>query len=271
MHALCRKRPDTADSGVTWWTGDLTKIELVSAYLKTIKPDIIFNVAGNSFASRDRALVIPTFRDNLMSTINLLTVASEVGCHRLITLGSMEEPTCNQEAPSSPYAASKWAASAYTRMFHAIYQLPVVILRLFMVYGPGVQSLQKIVPYVILSLLRGEAPKLTSGKRQVDWIYIDDVIDGLLAAALAEDIEGQTIDIGSGKMNSIRTVVERIVQLVNPVITPTFDAIPERPLEQVREADIAKSYSLMGWKPTIPIELGLRNTVEWFRKNIENY
>jgi len=273
VHVICRRRPENVEPGVTWWLGNLSEIELVTAHLKAIKPDIIFHLAGNSFASRDLALVMPTFRDNLMGTINLLTVATEVGCHRLITLGSMEEPglTCNASAPSSPYAASKWASSAYARMFHAIYRLPIVILRLFMVYGPGTQSLQKIIPYVILSLLHGEGPKLASGKRQVDWVYIDDVVDGLLAAALAKGAaEGQTIDVGSGKMNSIRTVVEHLVQLVNPAIAPDFNSIPERPLEQIREADIARSYTLMGWKPAIPLELGLKKTVDWFRQNLEN-
>ena len=66
-------------------------------------------------------------------------------------------------------------------MFHELYGAPVVILRPFMTYGPG-QALFKLVPSVTLSLLRGERPKLSSGKASADWVYIDDVIEGFVAA-----------------------------------------------------------------------------------------
>ena len=63
----------------------------------------------------------------------------------------------------SPYAVAKWGALAYARHLHALHDLPVVHLRVFMVYGPGQLDFRKLVPYVTVSLLRGEAPKLTSG------------------------------------------------------------------------------------------------------------
>jgi nucleoside-diphosphate-sugar epimerase len=152
-------------------------------------------------------------------------------------------------------------------MFHALYQLPVVVLRVFMVYGPGQQDTSKLVPYVTLSLLRGEVPKLTSGHREVDWIYVDDVVEGLLAAAVASGIEGGTIDIGSGRLTTIRAVVEELVRLNGDRIQPVFGALADRPLEQVRVADIARSWSRMGWKPTISLQDGLERTVAWYRDN----
>ena len=86
------------------------------------------------------------------------------------------------QTPHSPYAAAKWAASGYGRMFHELYGAPVVILRPFMTYGPG-QAPSKLIPAVTLSLLRGERPKLSSGKARADWVYIGDVIEGFIAAA----------------------------------------------------------------------------------------
>ena len=90
-------------------------------------------------------------------------------------------------------------------MFHALYHTPVTILRLFMVYGPGQQDLSKLVPYVTLSLLKGEMPRVSSGMREVDWIYVDDVAAGYLAAATATGVEGSTmcpavirVDTGTG-------------------------------------------------------------------------
>jgi nucleoside-diphosphate-sugar epimerase len=179
---------------------------------------------------------------------------------------SLEEPQSSDPelVPSSPYAAAKWACSAYARMFHQLYRTPVVLLRIFMAYGPG-QPTQKLSPYVILSALQDEAPKLSSGERLVDWIYVDDVIGGLLAAARATDIEGCTIDLGSGTLVRIREVVEQLVRLSGSNARPLFGALPPRPIEPVRAANLLNSYSRIGWKPVISLEQGLDLTVKWFR------
>ena len=190
-----------------------------------------------------------------------------MGCRRIVLTGSLTEPEpgYNDAPPGSPYAAAKWASSAYGRMFHELYKAPVVITRPFMTYGPR-QDRRKLIPYIMLSLLQGEAPKLSSGQWQADWIYVDDVIDGLLAATQAPDVEGCTIDLGSGTLVSIHTVVQQIVNLVDSRVAPLFGALPDRPLEQVRVADTAKSYAIMGWKPTTPLEEGLKRTLAWYEQ-----
>jgi len=171
--------------------------------------------------------------------------------------------------PSSPYAAAKFAASAYGRMFHALYKTPVAILRLFMVYGPGQQDLRKLVPYVTLSLLKGQTPELSSGARKVDWIYVDDVVAGYLAAATAKGVEGSTIDLGSGRLDTVRTVVEELVGLINPHVQPLFGSIPERVLEQTRTADVERSSRLLGWRTQVSLHDGLERTAEWYREQLQ--
>jgi len=271
VHAISRTKPANPEKGVHWWHGDLAEIATVQDLLAAVKPEVIFHLAGHVVGARDLDAVMSTFRSNLMSTVNLLTVAGQIGCRRLVVTGSLEEPEQGdpEAVPSSPYAAAKWAGSAYARMFHALYKLPVVILRVFMVYGPAQRDLRKLIPYVILSLLRGEAPKLTSGQRPVDWIYVEDVVEGLLAAAQAADVDGRTIDIGSGELVPIRTVVEQLVRLIDPQLKPLFGALPERPLEQVRVANIARAHAMMGWKPITPLEEGLKHTVEWYKRRLK--
>ena len=122
---------------------------------------------------------------------------------------------------------------------------------------------------MILSLLRGEAPQLTSGERQVDWVYVEDIVEGLLAAARAPGVEGQTIDIGSGELVSIRTLVEHLVRLINPQMQPLFGALPDRPLEQIRVAKTANAAALMGWEPTTSLEEGLKRTVDWYEERLK--
>ena len=81
-------------------------------------------------------------------------------------------------------------------MFHQLWGTPVVLARLFMVYGPEQRDLTKPVPHVIVSLLQGREPQLASGKRPVDWVYVDDVVDGLVRVGLVPALEGQQVDLG---------------------------------------------------------------------------
>ena len=75
------------------------------------------------------------------------------------------------------------------------------------------------------------------------------MVDGLLAAAQVPEVEGCTIDLGSGTLVSMRAVVQHIVNLVGSRAKPLFGALPDRPLEQVRVADTAASaYAMMGWE-----------------------
>jgi UDP-glucose 4-epimerase len=272
LHAISRvKRPGHEDR-LRWWQGDLSDSATARDLMQAVKPDVIFHLASHVMGARSLQNVLPTFRSNLFSTVNIMAAASEIGCRRIVLTNSLEEPDPGDPAsvPSSPYAAAKWASSGYARMFHALYQLPVVILRLFMVYGPAQQDLSKLIPYVTLCLLRGEAPRLTSGGRDVDWIYVEDVVDGIVAAAQASDVEGKTIDIGSGELVPIRKVVEHLVRLITPTIEPVFGALADRPLEQVRVAARDRSNALLGWKALVPLEQGLKRTVEWYGQQLKN-
>jgi nucleoside-diphosphate-sugar epimerase len=202
----------------------------------------------------------------------LLTAAAEVGCSRVVVTGSLEEaePGDGDAVPSSGYAAAKWAVSGYARMFHALYGLPVVSARVFMVYGPGQRDLRKLIPYVILSLLRGEAPRVTAGERPVDWLYVEDVVEGLLAMGHAPGIEGSRFDLGSGTMVSVRSVVLRLATLISSSAEPMFGALPPRAMEQVRVADTARSFEALGWRPQVSLDEGLERTVKWYEKQLRS-
>ena len=270
VHGVSRMERAPTDCCARWWSCRLDDIEAVRGLFKTSKPEYVFHLASHVAGSRSIELVLPTFSANLTSTVNLLTAATESGCERIMLTGSLEEPVPGPDypVPSSPYAAAKFAASAYGRMFHALYSTPVTILRLFMVYGPGQQDLKKLVPYVTLSLLKGETPQLSSGAREVDWIYVDDIVSGYLAAATAKGVEGCTIDLGTGRLDTVRTVVEELVGLINPRIQPSFGSLPERALEQTRTADAETSFRRVGWRAQISLHEGLARTAEWYRAQL---
>ena len=266
---VSRAHPERLPEGVEPCTANLAHSAEVEQLLAREKPDRIFHLASCVKGGRSRDLVEPTFSANLASTVHLMTAAAGLGtCRSFVLTGSLEEPETVQAAPSSPYAASKAAASAYARMFHALYAFPAVIARVFMVYGPDQKDRNKLVPYVIDTLLRGETPKMSSGTRLVDWIYVDDVVDGLMRLAVGDNLAGQTVDIGSGRLESVRSVVERIHRLMNSAAALQFDPAADRPLEQVRTADMERTESLAGWRPRFTLDQGLQATIDWHRERM---
>ena len=275
--ALCRNRAEVhavsrrwhAGDDLQWWQANLTDIGTVRKLLTDIRPKIIFHLSGHVTAAPNLEFALSTFESHVVSTIYLLATATEIGCERIVLTASLTEPQGDyaKPVPSSPYAAAKWASSGYARMFHALYQTPVTIVRPFMTYGP-MQNPKKIIPYVTLSLLRNEVPQLASGGWEADWVYIDDVIEGLLAAVAASSVAGCTIDLGSGTMVPVREVVSHLIQLTGGRITPSFGALPDRPAEEIRTADLVYARKTIGWQPAVTLEDGLARTVAWYREQL---
>lgn len=268
VHAVSR-RPHEDDS-VRWWQADLGNADEVAATFGRVRPDVVYHLAGFVSGSREVEAVLPSLRDNLVSAVNVLVAAARIGCS-VVLAGSQEEPEPGLEEPipASPYAAAKLAVGSFARMLHALHRLQAVNLRIFMVYGPGQHDRTKLVPYVVTSLLREEQPKVSSGTRPVDWVYVDDVVDAFIAASTRDDLAGMTLDIGTGQLVTIRAIIERIVETVGTGVEPDFGALPERPLEIVRVADVEQTKNTLGWQPRTTLTEGLRSTVDWYRAEIE--
>lgn len=266
VHATSRHTRANRPNGPVWHEADLADLASARRLFAALKPEVVYHLAGLVGASPDLGLVVPTFASLLTSTVNVLVAASEAGCRRIVLTASLTEPLAVDGAatPHSPYAAAKWAASGYGRMFHELYGAPVVILRPFMTYGPG-QAPSKLIPAVTLSLLSGKRPKLSSGTARADWVYIDDVVEGFVAAGTAPAIEGATIDLGSGQLTRMSDLVARLVEISGSKIEPAFGALPDRPNENAIAADLLLAEELLGWRPATPLETGLKHTVAWYR------
>jgi UDP-glucose 4-epimerase len=142
--------------------------------------------------------------------------------------------------------------------------VPVAVARPFMVYGPDQPDLSGLIPYTITSLLRGTPPRVTTGRRRCDWVYVDDVADALVAIARAPATAGAEVDIGSGELHTVRHVTETIVELIGSDVTPEWGAIPDRPGEPEHVADVVATRRLCGWTPTTNLVTGLQRTIDWF-------
>jgi nucleoside-diphosphate-sugar epimerase len=262
-------RPGTfkADiSGIKTRELDLRDYEGLKTFLVDIRPELVYHLASLVTARQELDLILPTLHNNLVSTVNLLLIMTELGCERLVVMGSAEQP--NNGIPNSPYAATKAAMSLYAGMFFRIYDLPVVTIRQVMAYGPK-QRPEKLIPYTILSLLRNQTPKLSSGKRIIDFIYVQDVVRGLLMTGIRSGINGKTIELGTGKGISIAELVNILVELSGSTTQLKFGSMPDRLGEEPLIANLAATRAILGWQPRWSLRDGLFETLNWYKEHKE--
>jgi len=271
VYGISRKE-NRNDKTISWFAGDLSDLEFVEFVFNEIRPDFVVHLASHVLGARDFKYVLSTFNSNLVSTINILSSTHKFSCKRLILAGSFEEGNSKEKfkTPSSPYAAAKIAASNYARMFHKLYNTPVCTASIYMVYGPGQADHNKLIPYTILETAKGKSPKLSSGVRMIDWIYVDDVVLGLMHMLIAKHIDGETIELGSGKSVSIREIVDLTVQLVDKTIVPKYGEAEDRPMEQEKNAKVDETFQKIKWKAQTNIEIGLKKTINYYTNLTKN-
>lgn len=267
VHGVSRSDRSDSPGPTHWWRADIESMDELERLLATVRPTLIYHLSGVVNGAPLPDLLLPTYHSLLTTTVNLLAALTKRSCRRLILIGSLEEgdPTEGEAPPTSPYAAAKTSAREYVRMCHRLFNTPAVLLRTFMSYGPG-QPEWKIIPSTIRALFEGVSPALSSGRRRLDWVYVDDVVDAFVAAAVTPEIEGMTLDIGSGHLASIREVVQCLVGLVHTEIEPHFGELPDRLDRPPRAADVTYTLEHLGWQARTPLEEGLRLTVEAYRR-----
>jgi len=269
VHGTTSAAPDAVPStaGLRWERVDLADAGETRALVTRCRPEVVFHLASTVTGSLALTAVEPTFTGNLVTSIRLLQAVAEHGARRLVLAGSGREPA-NEGAEvvaNSPYTAAKWATTAYARLFHRLYAVPAVIARLTMVYGPGQWDTTKVLPYVVTSLLRGDAPQVGSGSSTFDWVFVRDAVSGLLTLATTDGIEGSTLDIGSGTLTSVRDVLAQAAAIVGTPDGVRYGAVSDRPFDGMRPADVERTRQLTGWRSQTPLGDGLQRTVDWYR------
>jgi UDP-glucose 4-epimerase len=237
----------------------------VDEVFQQTRPEIVYHLTSDSRGGQDPSLIPNSIQNDILATTNILTSALHFEVERVVMTGSLEEPvgTAREAVPNSPYAAAKWAACGYARMFRALYGLPVTILRPMMVYGPG-QKDYKVIPYTIRMLLQGQMAQLASGTRMLDWVYIDDVTDAFLRAGIAPLSDSNSIDIGTGQSVELRALLSLIGDMLGKPNLLAFGAIADRKIEREDAADVQEAERKLGWRANTPLEVGLQRTIESF-------
>lgn len=257
---------------------DLRDAGMVEKTVAQISPTIIYHLAthGGFAFQKDTSVIIES---NLMGTVNLLRACEKTGFDCFINTGSSSEYGLNSKPfsesdmlePVGDYGVSKASATLFCRSRALERCLPIITLRLFSPYGPW-DDPQRLIPYVIKSLLRGESPKLSTPKSVRDFIYIDDVLDVYLKVIKVPVFGGKIYNVGSGIQFSINEVVFMITKIIGNGLEPMWGKVNrQRPEPCSWVADISKAKTELGWFPSTSLWPGLNKTVEWLRENLKLY
>jgi UDP-glucose 4-epimerase len=261
---------NTLPDGVRAIPGNITIPENVTEALAAAQPGLVIHLAAIGVTNPDLPFTAAC-AVNVGGVINVLDAARQIATvNRIVLAGSSYEYGARRSDdgldPFNAYSASKVAAWAFARAAYNAWRAPVVWTRLFQVYGPG-QREQALIPAAIQAALNGEDFHMTAGEQQRDFIFVADVVAGLLAAATAPGIEGRALDLGVGQLHPIRAVVERIWALSGARGQIHAGALPYRPGEvPAIPADVKRTRRLTGWEAQVALEIGLHETIDAMRE-----
>ena len=219
---------------------------------------------------------------NVSGTLNVLTSARDFNVEKVIHTSTSEVYGTAQYVPmdenhpanpQSPYAASKLAADLLALSFHRSYDLPVGVIRPFNIYGPR-QSARAVIPSIIIQALLKKTVNLGSIFPTRDLTFVTDSASGFVAFAECEKTVGEVVNLGSNREVSINELIEIVSTCLNKKIKITKDKKRVRPEKSEVErlfSDSSKAKALFGWNPKIDIEEGIRKTISWIEKNIDEY
>jgi len=216
---------------------------------------------------------------NVGGTLNVLEAAMNGDVRRIVYASScavygdpqrLPLPEDCPARPISPYGASKLAAEAYCISFHEAYGLKTVALRFFNVYGPRQTGgpYSGVISIFMRRALSGEPLIIYGDGRQTrDFVYVGDVVEACLLAAVRDSAVGQVINVGTGVETSVLDLAGIIRGLVGDV--PVRHGPPLRGDIRRSVADITKARRMLGYNPRTNLSRGILETLEWFKRELE--
>ena len=255
--------------------GDLADLDFARRVVEGV--DYVLHQAALPSVPRSVKDPITSNRANVDATLNVLVAARDAGVRRLVFAGSSSAygntitspkhedlPT----SPLSPYALQKVVGEQYLQMFTSLYGLETVTIRYFNVFGPRQDPSSPysgVISLFATALLDGRAPTIYGdGEQSRDFTYVANVVDGALRACEATGASGRIINVAAGSSISLNALFEAMRRLIGASVKPVY---AEPRAGDVRDslADLRLAKDILGYKPVVPFEEGLRLTVEWYR------
>lgn len=239
--------------------------------------DVVLHQAAIPSVPRSISDPRPSHEANIDATFNVLLAARDAGVRRVVyaasssaygdtlVLPKIEDVPAN---PRSPYALQKHVGETYCQLFTTMYGLETVSIRYFNVFGPRQlpsSPYSGVLSLFIKAALAGAAPTIYGdGEQTRDFTFIDNVVDGVLKAIDAPDAVGEVINVACGGRVSLNEAWATLGQILGPLPAPTYGP-PRAGDVRDSQADITKAERLLGYRPHVSFDEGLRQTVEWAR------
>lgn len=264
--------PNILDPDVHFTRGDINDRPKLWTLLQDV--DCVYHLAARVLVSESLLYPREYNKVNVGGTVTLMEAMRDVGVRRVVFIssgaiyGDQDEQPVREDArpnPRSPYAVSKLSAEFYVNTIGSLWGIETVCLRVFNAYGPG-QAIPPIHAPVIPNFLRQAALNGTlvvhgDGSQTRDYAYVDDVVNAMVSASTAPNINQRVINVGSGRDTSVRDLARLVQETTggNPemVFNPRSSGGPQRLC-----ADIRLARELLGYAPTTSLEQGLRLTFE---------
>lgn len=220
---------------------------------------------------------------NIKGTLNILQAARDLGTKRVLITSTSEVYGTAQYVPideshpyqgQSPYSATKIGADRLAESFYRSFNVPVTIVRPFNTFGPR-QSARAVIPTIITQLLAGEEEiKLGSLTPTRDFNYVKDTARGFLEIYKSDKTIGQEINIATQKEVSIGELAEELIRQINPNAKIVCDEQRKRPEKSEVNRLLGsnkKIKELTNWEPQYTFEEGIKETIEFFKNNLDKY
>ncbi|HNX51226.1 MAG TPA: dTDP-glucose 4,6-dehydratase [Thermoanaerobaculaceae bacterium] len=238
--------------------------------------DYVVNFAAESHVDRSIDSPGAFIQTDVYGVFVLAEEARQRGVRRFLQVstdevyGEVLEGAANEDwplMPRSPYAASKAGGDRLAFAYWATYGLPVVVTRCSNNYGPR-QYPEKLVPLFVTNAIEDQPlPVYGTGLNRRDWIHVEDHCAAIVTLLAQPGVEGETFNIGAGNELDVLTMTGAILELLGKPGS-LVRHVEDRPGHDRRYAlDSTKLTRLTGWRPTVPFDEGIRQTVEWYRAN----
>jgi nucleoside-diphosphate-sugar epimerase len=213
------------------------------------------------------------FTTNANGTLNLLELAKDTGVKKFVLASTSSlyagQPMPFKEAlpvntPISPYAASKKAAEVTCYTYHYLYGIDVSIVRYFTVYGPAGRPDMSIFRFIYRIMKDQPIEIYGDGSQSRDFTYVDDIAEGTVRAL--KPLGYEIINLGGNHPHKLLEVVRLIEKYLSKEAKIIYKDFHKADLKATW-ADITKAKTLLGWEPKVPLEEGIKRTVQWFKEN----
>lgn len=264
--------PARLDPKVLFTRGDVKDVPKLWTLLQNV--DCVYHLAARVYVAQ--SILYPRdYNDvNVGGTVAVMEAMRDAGVKRVVLASSgavygeqAVQPVKEIQPPNpqSPYAVSKIAAEHYVFTIGALWDIETVALRIFNAYGPGQQvptSHPPVIPqFVKQALGGGSLVVFGDGSQTRDFVYIDDVVEAMVAAATASEVDRTIINVGRGQEISIKELVNKVRQTTKRKVHPLYSAAESGGVSRL-VADISLARQKLGFNPKTDIDKGLRILLE---------